>query len=110
LDLGSWHRRVALLSSGAVAQLVEHRLCKPGVRGSSPLCSTIFFWCGDWDGEIGFFRFLFKAVFGFLKRLFFDRVDWSVREEHRVFCDLKAKCFVVDAHHQYEVIAVPAFD
>lgn len=28
---------------GAIAQLGEHRLCKPRVRGSIPLCSTTSF-------------------------------------------------------------------
>lgn len=31
-----------LTESGDVAQLGEHRLCKAGVRGSSPLVSTEF--------------------------------------------------------------------
>ena len=29
------------LNSGDVAQLGEHRLCKPGVEGSSPFVSTL---------------------------------------------------------------------
>ena len=33
-------RRARLVVSGDVAQLVEHRLCKAGVRGSIPLVST----------------------------------------------------------------------
>ena len=31
---------MTLSESGDVAQVVEHRLCKAGVRGSSPLVST----------------------------------------------------------------------
>ena len=30
-----------LKKHGALAQLVERRLCKPNVRGSNPLCSTM---------------------------------------------------------------------
>ena len=41
---GSWMslatESVSTIPPGAVAQLGEHRLCKPGVRGSSPLGST----------------------------------------------------------------------
>ena len=39
---------------GDVAQLGEHRLCKPGVGGSSPLVSTGLTWLGSWaqlDGD-----------------------------------------------------------
>ena len=32
-----------LVFSGLIAQLGEHRLCKPGVKGSIPFESTIFF-------------------------------------------------------------------
>lgn len=34
------NRRSSNTRPGALAQLVEHRLCKPGVRGSNPLGST----------------------------------------------------------------------
>ena len=37
---GSSPSRPTPLSNGDLAQLVEHRLCKAGVRGSIPLVST----------------------------------------------------------------------
>ena len=47
-DLPRWYIGGDLMSDvavvthfGAVAQLGEHRLCKPGVVGSSPIISTI---------------------------------------------------------------------
>ena len=33
--------RLSSFSHGAIAQLGEHRLCKPGVAGSSPAGSTV---------------------------------------------------------------------
>ena len=33
--------RLSSTSHGAIAQLGEHRLCKPGVAGSSPAGSTV---------------------------------------------------------------------
>ena len=36
--------RPTLRETGDIAQLVEHRLCKPGVTGSSPVISTRGAW------------------------------------------------------------------
>ena len=39
-DLGRQRVESLTLQAGAVAQLGEHRLCKPGVTGSRPVSST----------------------------------------------------------------------
>ena len=49
-------------SHGALAQLVERRLCKPNVRGSNPLCSTMKNRAGL---ETNLLFYLMEAVFAF---------------------------------------------
>ena len=49
-------------SHGALAQLVERRLCKPNVRGSNPLCSTMKNRAGL---ETNLLFYLMEALFAF---------------------------------------------
>jgi hypothetical protein len=71
-------------TTGRVAQLGEHLLCKQGVRGSNPLTSTKFpykliFWRAVRQGQ----AFHFTVVLPFGDR--FTDVEATEREQVRLF-------------------------